>query len=71
MSLEQLVMRILPFAIVLALGAAGALAVPARAPAPPPLSAEAAKVLAGRTAGPPTDCVHLRDVQSTRPLTMP
>ena len=67
-------MRILPLIATLALGAAGA-AAPARDPAPPvagqtpdgrPFTAKLAKALAGRTAGKPTSCVHLRNVRSTR-----
>ena len=57
-------MRLLPFAALLTLaGAAGAAAPSA---VPPPLSEAAAKALAGRTAGRPVECVHLRDVQQTQ-----
>lgn len=67
-------MRILPLIAALTLGAAGA-AAPAREVPPPaagqtpdgqPFTPKLAQALAGRTAGKPTGCVHLRDVRSTQ-----
>lgn len=48
---------------------AGLIAAPLLTAAAPDREAEVAKIVAGRTAGTPVDCVNLRDIRSTEIVT--